>query len=199
MPYPDGRQYAVSDIRTIADLERAVRALSTHFHTDTVVIIGSQSVLLEWPDAPILMRSSGEIDAYPINWEAWESEHPGEEASEEINALFGWGSDFHVTHGFYIDGVDASTATLPEGWRDRVIHMTVKGYGTTVTAIAPSPEDLIVSKLARLEEKDIAYIAERHRFRPLNFALIRARLAATEMDDIRRADAKSFLDRLEAS
>lgn len=176
-----------------------MRALATHFRTDTVVIIGSQSVLLEWPDAPVLMRTSGEIDAYPINWEAWEREHPGQEASEEINALFGWGSDFHVTHGFYIDGVDSSTATLPAGWKDRVIHITAEAYGTTVTAIAPSPEDLVVSKLARLEEKDAAYIAERHRFRPLNFPLIRERLAATEMDHNRRAAAQSILDRLEQS
>jgi len=79
----------VTEVRTIEDLERAVRALATHFCTDTVVIIGSQSVLLEWPDAPILMRTSGEIDAYPINWLGWEQDHPGDEASEEINALFG--------------------------------------------------------------------------------------------------------------
>jgi len=79
----------VSEVRTIEDLERAVRALASHFRTDTVVIIGSQSVLLEWPDAPVLMRTSGEIDAYPINWLGWEQDPPGDEASEEINRLQG--------------------------------------------------------------------------------------------------------------
>jgi hypothetical protein len=37
----------MSDVRTIEDLERAVRALAAHFETDTVVIVGSQSVLLD--------------------------------------------------------------------------------------------------------------------------------------------------------
>ena len=183
----------MSEVRTIEDLERAVRALATHFRTDTVVIIGSQSVLLEWPDAPVLMRTSGEIDAYPINWLGWEQDHPGDEASEEINALFGWGSIFHEAHGFYIDGVDANTATLPPGWQDRVIHLAVQLDGTTVTAIAPSPEDLVVSKLVRLDEKDIAYIQERHRFRPLDIETVVDRLAATETDDATRKSALAFL------
>lgn len=183
----------MSDVRTINDLERAVRAIATHFHTDTVVIIGSQSVLLEWPDAPILMRTSGEIDAYPMNWLDWEAAHPGEEASEEIHALFGWGSMFHAAHGFYIDGVDANTATLPPGWQDRVIRRTVQVEDATVTAIAPSPEDLVVSKLARLDEKDAAYIEERHRFRPLDINTIRERLAGTDVDDLTRRSAVAFL------
>lgn len=186
----------MSEVRTIEDLERAVRALATHFRTDTIVIIGSQSVLLEWPDAPVLMRTSGEIDAYPINWLGWEQEHPGDEASEEINALFGWGSIFHETHGFYIDGVDARTATLPPGWQDRVIYLAVQLDGAKVTAIAPSPEDLVVSKLARLDEKDILYIQERHRFRPLDIETIAERLAATEMEDATRRSASAFLSSL---
>lgn len=187
----------MSDVRTIDDLELAVRALATHFRTDTIVIIGSQSVLLEWPDAPVLMRTSGEIDAYPANWSTWEHDHPGEEASEEINALFGWGSLFHEAHGFYIDGVDARTATLPPGWRERVIRLAIKMVDITVTAIAPSPEDLAVSKLARLEEKDRAYIEERHLFRPLKIDVIKERLAQTEMPDEIRRRALIFLDHIE--
>jgi hypothetical protein len=112
-------RYLISDVRTIEDLERAVRALAVHFETDTVVIVGSQSVLLDWPDAPILMRTSGEIDAYPGNNRDWEAKNPGEIASEEINALFGYGSNFHTTHGFYIDGVDENSARLPADWRSR--------------------------------------------------------------------------------
>jgi hypothetical protein len=111
----------MSDVRTIEDLERAVRALAAHFETDTVVIVGSQSVLLDWPDAPILMRTSGEIDAYPGNNRDWEAKNQGEIASEEINALFGYGSNFHITHGFYIDGVDENSARLPADWQSRCL------------------------------------------------------------------------------
>jgi hypothetical protein len=51
--------------RTKEDLERAVRALAREFKTDTVIIIGSQAILMSWPDAPQAMRGSPEIDAYP--------------------------------------------------------------------------------------------------------------------------------------
>jgi hypothetical protein len=53
--------------RTLEDLERAVRAIATEFKTDKVFIIGSQGILLAWPDAPDLMRASPEIDAFPEN------------------------------------------------------------------------------------------------------------------------------------
>jgi hypothetical protein len=63
-------------------LERAVRAVATEFNTDRVFIIGSQSILLAWPDAPPMMRTSPEIDAYPENAQDWEEKerkkHPDE-------------------------------------------------------------------------------------------------------------------------
>ena len=45
------------------------------------------------------MRASIEIDAYPANAREWETVHKTE-ASEEVNALFGYLSQFHETHGF---------------------------------------------------------------------------------------------------
>jgi hypothetical protein len=81
------------DLQTEGDLRRAVRSLARHFKTDTVIMIGSQSILVDWPDAPVQMRLSGEIDAYPANARAWEKANPGLLASEEINALFGYDSD----------------------------------------------------------------------------------------------------------
>jgi hypothetical protein len=36
----------------LEDLERTVRAIATEFKTDKIFIIGSQSILLAWPDAP---------------------------------------------------------------------------------------------------------------------------------------------------
>jgi hypothetical protein len=56
-----------SFVRTFEDLVETVRAIARLFKTDKVFIIGSQSILLSWPDAPIVLRTSGEIDAYPEN------------------------------------------------------------------------------------------------------------------------------------
>jgi hypothetical protein len=41
-----------SPIRTLDDLDRTVRAIATEFQTDKIFIIGSQGILLAWPDAP---------------------------------------------------------------------------------------------------------------------------------------------------
>jgi hypothetical protein len=175
-------------IRTLEDLERTVRAIATEFKTDKIFIIGSQSILLAWPDAPSMMRSSPEIDAYPENARFWElqekKKHPDEspEASEHIDALFGRGSHFHRTHGFYIDGVDENTATLPAGWQTRAVVRPVDVGGRIVTAVAPCPDDIIVSKLARLDDKDKAFIEAYHSARPLDPKVIETRIRLSNFE-----------------
>jgi len=175
-------------VRTLEDLERTVRAVATEFKTDKIFIIGSQSILLAWPNAPPLMRISPEIDVYPDNAKDWETrekeKHPDEspEASEHIDALFGIGSQFHRTHGFYIDGVDENTATLPAGWQTRAVVRQIDVGGRTVTAVAPCPEDLIVSKLARLDDKDKSFIEAYHSERPLDLSVIEERIRLSDFE-----------------
>ena len=82
-----------SFVRTFEDLVETVKAIARLFKTDKVFIIGSQSILLSWPDAPVILRTSGEIDAYPGNAKVWEitqknldpDDEP--EASEAIRAV----------------------------------------------------------------------------------------------------------------
>jgi hypothetical protein len=177
-----------SKLRTREDLARVVRVLAREFKTDTVIIIGSQAILMSWPDAPEIMRGTPEIDAYPGNAKAWEIEEasktdgPGVEASEHINGLFGEGSQFHETHGFYIDGVDELTAKLPRDWQTRATILRFDVDGTWVKTIAPAPDDLIVSKLARLDDKDKDFVEAYHHERKLDIELIEQRIADTDLD-----------------
>lgn len=188
-----------SHARTIEDLVETVKVIARLFQADEVFIIGSQSILLSWPDAPIMMRTSGEIDAYPGNARVWEiamkerdpTDDP--EASEEISTLYGQGSPFHKEHGFYIDGVDEHTAHLPIDWQSRSVSQSVKVDDREVLAIAPSPEDIIVSKLARLAEKDRDFIAAFHKARPLNLKLIEERIAMTDFEPEKSTRAVSYL------
>jgi len=189
--------------RTLADLERTVRAIATEFQTDTVFVIGSQAILAGWPDAPPALTGSAEIDAFPANARIWEvsekAKHPdvAPEASEHINALFGEGSQFHRTHGFFIDGVDDTTAKLPTDWRRRAIVRNVAmPDGRVVRAIAPSPEDIVVSKLARLDEKDRDYVKAFHAARPLDRDVIEQRIRASGMDSAFEGRALSFVREL---
>jgi hypothetical protein len=191
-----------SSVRTLEDLVEAVTAIARLFRTDKVFIIGSQSILLSWPDAPVVLRTSGEIDAYPENAKTWElmqkqltpDDQP--EASEEINAFFGEGSKFHGEHGFYIDGVDENTACLPEDWTMRAISKAVDVDGRQVLAVAPCPEDIIVSKLARLSEKDKAFVEAYHAERPVNHEIIIDLIKATKLEATLQQRAIYFVGRL---
>jgi hypothetical protein len=122
--------------------------------------------------------STPEIDAYPGNAKRWQKINSDIEASEHINALFGYGSQFHQTHGFYIDGVDENTARLPPDWEERATVKSLEVAGKTVRVVAPCAEDLIVSKLARLDPKDKEFIQAYHSGRPLDLGLIEQRIRA---------------------
>jgi hypothetical protein len=189
--------------RTEDDLQQTVRALAREFKTDTVFIIGSQAIMMSWPEAPPDMRTSPEIDAYPGNARVWEIEQAGKsdeappEASEHIHGLFGEGSAFHVAHGFYIDGVDEGTARLPSGWNTRAIVKRLEVDGREVKAVAPSPEDIIVSKLARLDDKDKDFVTAYHRARPLDLQLIESRINDAALDPAIAERAIAFIRSLE--
>jgi hypothetical protein len=191
-----------SFIRTLDDLIETVKAIARQFQADEVFIVGSQSILLSWPDAPAIMRTSGEIDAYPGNAGIWEVTRKAidpdddPEASEEIAALFGEGSAFHRKHGFYIDGVDENTARLPRDWATRAISRPVDVDGRAVLAIAPCPEDVVVSKLARLAEKDKEFIEAYHAVRPLDPKMIEDRIRVTELEAEVSERALAFIHRL---
>jgi hypothetical protein len=153
---------AAGEARAIspADLERGVLAVATHFETDTVYVIGSQALLVTSDDVARDLRFSEEIDLYAGNHRAWEAKHVGIEASEEIHGLFGEGSQFHATFGFFLDGVDETTARLPPDWMDRAKRkLFTDGTGKQVTAIAPSAADLVAAKLVRGDEKDLEFAA----------------------------------------
>lgn len=160
-----------------------------------MVIIGSQAILATFPEAPALMRASVEIDAYPANAREWETKS-GLEASEEVNALFGYGSDFHVTHGFYIDGVDETTATLPPDWRDRQVLTPVECHGRTVYAVTPELHDLVVSKLCRLDQDDRKYVLALHGDKPLDLVMLRQRITTVEAVKEIKARATQFVETL---
>jgi hypothetical protein len=80
-----------------------------------LVVIGSQAVLGEFPDAPPEFLVSNEADVYPRN---------RKDRSDLIDATIGEGSPFQQLFGYYAHGVDETTAVLPEGWQKRLVLVT---------------------------------------------------------------------------
>jgi hypothetical protein len=68
-----------------------------------------------------------------------------------------------------------------------------------VKAVAPAPEDLIVSKLARLDDKDKDFVEAYHRTRPLDVQLIEERIVETDLEPAIVERAVAYLRRLGAT
>lgn len=192
-------------VRDFEDLLRVVRALALEFKTDTVYIVGSQAILASMSDAPEAVTASPEIDAFPANAKVWEMTEAKRTrdgvqpiASEHIDGLFGSESQFHRTHGFYIDGVDETTAKLPRGWRLRAVTVQTEVEGRTVIGVAPALEDLVVSKVARLDERDKRFVGAIHGTRPLDLELIEQRIHKTDLDPAVAERAAAYIRSLKS-
>ena len=96
---------------TREELEHLIRAAAEVTGEYEFVVVGSQSILGPIPDPPAELTMSMEADIYPMN---------AEEKADAIDGALGEGSHFHETYGYYAQGVDSTTACLPQGWKGRL-------------------------------------------------------------------------------
>ncbi len=131
-------------------LEHAIRAACDVSGDNELWIFGSQAILGSYPDAPPSLRASIEVDVQSRN-------RP--EMTEYIDGALGEGSQFHITHGFYVHGVSIETATLPEGWSDRTVDVSHPVGTKGCTGLCLEAHDLAASKLFAFREKDRIFVA----------------------------------------
>jgi len=158
------------------DLEHIIRAAAEIANDDEIVVIGSQAILGSFPDAPKELLVSTEADVYPKN-------RP--DRSDLIDGSIGEGSPFHETYGYYAQGVDETTAILPQGWRERLVP--VRNENTRgKTGWCLEPHDLVVSKTIAGREKDLLFLEVAARNQLVGRDQLLARLEETELDGARR-------------
>ena len=141
-------------------------------HADYVVI-GSNSVLAyatSGENIPDDMTRSIDFDAYPLD-------DPGR-VSDLIKDL-GEDSPFHRSEGIYLDAVSPATATLPEGWRERLVKVERDG----VRLWCLEPNDAAVSKYARGEPRDLRWIRAGIAASLISLPTVRLRLRQTSFSD----------------
>ena len=132
-----------------AQLEHVIRAAAAISGDDELIVVGSQSILGQFPDAPPELLVSNEVDVYPRH-------HP--ERADLIDGSIGELSPFHDTFGYYAQGVGPTTAVLPPGWEERLIAVcNPNTRGATGWCL--EVHDLVLSKLVAWREKDQAFIA----------------------------------------
>lgn len=150
-------------------LEHVIRAAAATADVRDIVIIGSQAVLGSYPAAPAELRESMEADVFPRD---------APERSIVIDGAIGELSMFHETFGYYAHGVDETTASLPSGWKERLVKVETPATAGAV-GWCLEVHDLAVAKLAAAREKDLNYVQAMLRAKLASAEIIRGRLALT--------------------
>jgi hypothetical protein len=133
-----------------AELEHLIRAAAQVAQDDELVIVGSQAILGQFPNAPESMLVSREADIYPRN-------QP--ERADEIEGSLGDGSYFDSAFGYYAHAVGPETAKAPTGWEERLIP--VRNEATDgATGWCLEIHDLVLSKCVAGRDRDWEFVED---------------------------------------
>lgn len=113
------------------------------------IIIGSQALHGKHPDLADEILTSFEVDLMASQ---------RIDRTEWLNVI-GVDSPFHETHGYYADAVDTNAATLPKGWKGRLVRLPPGDTGG-VRGLCLDPHDLAIAKYAAFREKDLVFTRE---------------------------------------
>lgn len=161
---------------TRSELEHLIRAAGSIADDSEIVVIGSQSILGQFPNAPAALLVSAEADVFPLN-------RP--ELADVIDGSIGEGSSFHELFGYYAQGVSETTAVLPGRWRERLVRIANPNTNG-VTGLCLDVHDLAISKYVAGREKDFEFTRELAKHRMTSRATLRARLSETDLSEALR-------------
>lgn len=167
-------------------LEHVIRAAASITGATEIVVIGSQAVLGQFPEAPPDLLVSIEADVFTFR-------NPAD--ADLIDGSIGEGSPFHQTFGYYAHGVAEETAMLPAGWKDRLVAVRNANTGTGC-GLCLEVHDLAVAKLAAGREKDSVFIAGLLRYRLADAFVIESRLRQSPLAGQKLEAALARLKRL---
>jgi hypothetical protein len=138
--------------------EHAIRAAGAVLDVREVIVIGSQALHATIKgDLPEEAERSIEVDV------AISGDLEGRMA-DLVDGSIGEASMFHHTFGYYAQGVTEATATLPDGWRDRLVRFQTPA-ADGVAALCLEVHDLWISKAIAGRPKDLEFcraLADRH-------------------------------------
>ena len=168
-----------------SDLEHLIRASGAIADDDELIIIGSQPILGQFPDAPITLLVSMEVDIFPKN---------KPKLSQLVDGSIGEGSFFHEQYGYYAQGVGPETAVLPRGWEERLI--TINNANTNgVTGLCLEVHDLAISKYIAGRPKDLHFTRELARHSMTDQKILKKYLKATKIAKDTKLQVNSRIDK----
>jgi len=185
------------------ELEHIIRAASDIAGVKSLIILGSQSVLGQFPT---LAESFPKSDHSEISFisqkrqilcrsvEADIMVPESEEKADLIEAAIGELSSFHHTYGYYAQGVDHTTSKLPEGWKDRLTEICNRNTNG-ISGLCLDVHDLIISKLYAARKKDIQFFQAAVFLRLISKNILSERLKNTQMSEEKREIIKQYIEK----
>ena len=130
-------------------VDHVLRAAARITGENRFIIVGSQALHGKFPDVADDIVMSAEVDMIAKT-------NAGR--TEWLNAI-GQDSTFHEQFGYYADPVDEGSATLPKGWKGRLVNLPA-GDTEGVVGLCLEPHDLAISKYVARREKDLRFTRE---------------------------------------
>jgi hypothetical protein len=170
---------------TREQLEHLIRAAAVITDDNEIVVIGSQAILGQFPQAPESMLISAEADLFPRN-------HP--DRADVLDGSIGELSPFHETFGYYAQGVGEETARLPQGWQERLV--VVQNENTRgAKGLCLEVHDLLVSKIIAGREKDFEFLRDAAAHHMADPETLLHRLQSVEVEPAVREQARAAIQR----
>ena len=169
---------------TRSELEHLIRAGGAIADDNELIIIGSQSILAQFPQAPPTLRVSMETDLYPKN---------KPELAELVDGSIGEGSFFPEQFGYYVQGVGPKTAVLPAGWEDRLARIDNENTNG-IAGLCLDVHDLAISKYVASRPKDREFTRELARETMTRRQTLKQRLNQTDLPSAERTRIRSAID-----
>ena len=169
---------------TRSEHEHLIRASGAIAKDDELIIIGSQTILGQFPNAPEILCVSMEVDLYPRNNPA---------LADLVDGAIGEGSSFHEQYGYYAQGVGPETAVLPQGWENRLVR--IENENTRgVVGLCLEVHDLAISKYAAGRPKDLEFTHALAKHKMINQKTVFQRLSETNLSRSIRALVNSRIE-----
>ena len=147
-------------------LEHLIRACAEIADVEDIVVVGSQAILAQYPQAPASMLISVEADVYPLRHQ---------ERAAVIDGAIGEGSPFHETFEYYAHGVGEETVIAPRGWTDRLVPLS-NANTRGATGWCMDTHDLVLAKCVAGREKDWRFAEDALRHGLVDPGELRARV-----------------------
>ena len=170
---------------TRSELEHLIRASGAIADDGELIIIGSQSILGQFPNAPNTLCMSMEMDVYPRN---------KPERADLVDGTIGEGSFFHEQFGYYAQGVGPETAVLPDGWKKRLVSIDNENTNG-ITGLCLEVHDLAISKYVAGRPKDLEFTRELSKHNMTDKKILYERLTGTRIAIATKTLVKSRINR----